>query len=52
MAQLMPFQRFVGRRKEVGVADRLQQIVEGIHFIAIQGILLEGGGEDHTGLLG
>ena len=35
MAQLMPFQGLVGSRQEVGVADGLQQIVEGIHLVAI-----------------
>ena len=36
------------RLEEVGVADGLQEIVEGIDFITIQSILLEGGGEDDT----
>ena len=34
--------------RQKNVADK--QKVDGIYLIAVEGILLEGGGEDHTGL--
>lgn len=36
---------------KVFVGDRLEQIVEGVHLICLDGILLEGGGEDDLHVL-
>ena len=47
-----PLEGFVGGLEEVIVGDGLQQVVEGIHLIAFDGILREGGGKDHLRLLG
>lgn len=49
---LEPAERLVGRLQKVGVADGLEQVVEGPHAEPLDGILGEGRGENHAGLLG
>ena len=39
----IPVERLIGRSEELIVRDGFHQVVEGIHFIAFYGILLEGG---------
>ena len=52
LLQREPSQRLVAGLKEIGERDGLKQIVKGIETITVEGILVEGRGEDDAGLLG
>ena len=45
-----PFSRFINRGDELIIADGLQEEVEGLDLVALEGIFLKGGGEDDTRL--
>ena len=47
---LVPLQRLVGRLEEIRVTDRFQQIVEGVHLVAVEGILFESRRKDDAGI--
>ena len=40
---------FVGSLQKVDVGDGFQQVVQRIDFVAVYGILVEGGGKDNAG---
>ena len=47
--QFEPLDGLVGRLEEVGVGNGLEQVVEGIDLVAVEGVLLEGSGKDDAG---
>ena len=48
MQQFEPLHGFVGGLQKVYVRDRFRQIIEGVDFIPVYGILVESGGENYA----
>ena len=44
----VPLQRLIGRFEKIRISDRFQQIVEGVHLVAVEGILFESRRKDDT----
>ena len=49
LQQFKPLHSFVGSLQKVDVGDGFQQVVQRIDFVAVYGILVEGGGKDNAG---
>ena len=50
VVQLEPMYGLVYGLEEATVVDRLQQIIQGVYLVAIDGIAIERGGEDDAGV--
>ena len=52
LIDLKPLECFVGRLMKLGVTKGFMEIIEGVDFVAIESVLLKGGGEDNTCVFG